>query len=349
MLTKIRDFIFNFIGVGLLLTSIIYVILFDQLTPRKLFSLPLLILVPVSLIVITCILSWLLLRYKSHSKEQPKKQKQSWDKKQTIKLLKFGIPVLIVFGIVILIYNYVYNSTYNKQLALAKNDFTLKSVGSIPQNQIESTLVDLEQGMISARKMYQVNTDEKPILFLFPNVTAMLAYTGQSAGVAGSVEILNGQIIVDLPVEAARNSMQSAEIDSTPKHESVHIVMAEILGENLYNLPKWFLEGTAQYQQYIEAYPDQIMLKYALWRNLVPTMPGQILLSYDISLANYHTDSFYVTSYELTEYLVQNYGNNSLVKLFKLYSDSLNFDSAFEQVYGMNQEAMYQKWVQAYF
>ena len=128
MLTKIRDFIFNFVGIGLFLTGFTYVILFYQLTPRKLFSLPLLILVPFSLFVITCFLSWLLLRNRSYSKEQAKKQKQSWDKKQTIQLLKFGIPVIIVCGIVILIYNYVYNSTFNKQLALAKNDVQIYSV-----------------------------------------------------------------------------------------------------------------------------------------------------------------------------------------------------------------------------
>jgi len=349
MLTKIRDFIFNFVGIGLFLTGFTYVILFYQLTPRKLFSLPLLILVPFSLFVITCFLSWLLLRNRSYSKEQAKKQKQSWDKKQTIQLLKFGIPVIIVCGIVILIYNYVYNSTFNKQLALAKNDFRVESIGLIAQNQIDSTLVDLEQGMISARKMYQVSTDEKPIVYLFPNVTAMLAYTGQNAGVGGSVEVLNGQILVYLPAELARNSMQSAETNSTPKHEAVHIVMAEILGENFYNLPKWFLEGTAQYQQYTGDFPDQIQLKFVLWRNIIATMPGQILLSYDISLANYETESFYVTSYELTEYIAKEYRQDSVVKLFKMYSGGSSFDSAFQQVYGMSQQQMYQQWVREYF
>ena len=143
--------------------------------------------------------------------------------------------------------------------------------------------------------------------------------------------------------------MQSAETNSTPKHEAVHIVMAEILGENFYNLPKWFLEGTAQYQQYTGDFPDQIQLKFVLWRNIIATMPGQILLSYDISLANYETESFYVTSYELTEYIAKEYRQDSVVKLFKMYSGGSSFDSAFQQVYGMSQQQMYQQWVREYF
>lgn len=352
MFTKIRDLAVSFIICGVLFTAATYILLFDSLPPKKLFSLPLLVILPFCLFLVISFFVWLLARSSSSNKNKRNVLASPLDKQKRSRFIKLYILFLVIIAIGTLIYIAVYNHNYAKYLAKANEDFVVQQIGSIPKRQAESIVIDLENGVSLVRSEYGIESNNnKELVFLFPNAKAMQAYVGEDAKIGGSVTIEDGQIYIFLPVEQAMNAMQNNDQSSTPLHEATHVVFAEILGEKMFDLPLWFLEGTAQYEQFkgSKSFPDRIIIRYYLWHKNVPVMPDSVLLSNNVSQSDYESDSFYLTSYELTRYMAQQYGKGSFVQMVKLFSNGLSFDAAFQKVYGMSQEQAYQDWYQGFF
>jgi hypothetical protein len=261
------------------------------------------------------------------------------------------ISILVLLVVVTIYYVNNYNSDNKRTLVFANKDFVVQQFGSIPKTKIDSTLIALERGLSSVRLEYGVQSQQTDNVYLFPDAKTMQYYSGQDSNVSGSMMIQDGQIYILLPVEKAINAMQNTNQTSTPLHEATHVVFAEILGEKMYDVPLWFLEGTAQYEEYKNAksFPDRITLRFRLWQKIIPVIPESILLLSNVNRTDYESESFYSTSYELARYLAKEYGVGSFARTVKLFSSGLSFDSAFQTVYGMSQEQAYQEWYQKFF
>jgi hypothetical protein len=351
--TKVCKFISAFIGLGLFFALLTYLCAFDLVLPGRLFSLPFIVVIPIGIVALASFIAWLFLKFGTFAKKKEKtKVRKPWTRRETIRFIKFMVPFIAVCVLGLWIYNIIYQANYNRDLALARQDFNVIKVGTIPEKQVESTLIALEQGTSSLRKKFGDESTQQHKVYLFTNIEEMQIATGASETTSGFVGFENGQMIVVLPAEPVKNSMTSNSTSTTPRHEAVHLVFAEILGQDIYSLPCWFVEGVARYEELkgftIDPLTERYYERFVLWRGIVPATPEQFLLSPNLTASDFDRGCYY-TSYELVRYIVRTHGEEALVNIVKIFAKEKDFEKAFKEALGISPERLYEEWAQEFF
>ena len=130
-----------------------------------------------------------------------------------------------------------------------------------------------------------------------------------------------------------------AATDDIVRHEAAHIVTA-IAGDGPFTrIPSWLDEGTAVHMQRSRRpYDDAIAFAIAADRTRrlrhmesPPGTPGEV-------------DVFYGQSWSTVAYLIGEYGEQRFADLYRAVRQGANIDGALEQVYGFDQDGLYNRW-----
>jgi hypothetical protein len=124
------------------------------------------------------------------------------------------------------------------------------------------------------------------------------------------------------------------------RHEAAHIV-THVAGDGPFiGLPSWLDEGTAVYMQQDPGPGYRAGLGAAILNDRVLTLrsmqsaasrPGEV-------------DVFYGQAWSTVKYLVDEYGQPKFAQLFRTIHGGARPDDALQQVYGLNQDTLYNAW-----
>ena len=126
------------------------------------------------------------------------------------------------------------------------------------------------------------------------------------------------------------------------RHEAAHIVTA-VAGDGPFSrVPSWLDEGTAVYMQNTQLnYGTAVQFGIAGDRTLrlrnmeaASNNPDQINL-------------FYGQSWSTVEFLIEEFGEQQFAQLFQIIREGARTDDALEQVYGVDQDGLYNLWRQS--
>ncbi len=124
------------------------------------------------------------------------------------------------------------------------------------------------------------------------------------------------------------------------QHEVAHIV-THVAGDGPFtSLPSWLDEGVAVWAQGAPGigYAGSVALAIQADRTLslrsmqsASNLPGEVNL-------------FYGQSYSTVEFMIQEFGQPQFAELFRVFFAGSSIDDALEQVYGFNQNGLYNAW-----
>ena len=126
------------------------------------------------------------------------------------------------------------------------------------------------------------------------------------------------------------------------RHEAAHIVTA-IAGDGPFTrIPSWLDEGTAVYMQSSQLeYDDAIAFAIAADRTL--RLRNLESPSNNPNLINIQ----YGQSWSVVDYLIEEFGEQQFADLFRIIREGATTDRGLEQVYGFDQDGLYNRWREA--
>jgi hypothetical protein len=344
-----KQHIFMFAGFFLSLSVIVYFVIFDYVPPGEVLRPPLIVLVPAGLAVIAALCTWEfeIIKPEIHL---------LLDRMQTRGIVSAMCIILVLLFLMVCVfgiagYQYMARLAGNGELNAAKCDFTTMVYGQIPCSQVESTLIKLEREVSDLRSKYGVHYVQTHRLYLYPDVKTLQKETVENSEVLGFVSFEDGDPVIYLPVEPVIDPLAGEGGSSTIRHESLHIVYAEILGEcKIYRVPYWFHEGMAccEGMDRVCYTSRRVALKLELWRNKAKKTSADILLAM-IPPDERIDHDFYLTSFELTRYILATRGTGVPHSILDSIVNGVEFDQAFKAASGISPLCMYHEWCDKYF
>jgi hypothetical protein len=134
-----------------------------------------------------------------------------------------------------------------------------------------------------------------------------------------------------------------ATVKGTVSHEFTHLLVAEAAGRARSKVPAWLNEGLAEYGNIDRTDNYEAALRYGIYtRRLKPLWfqrsfngtPDDIIIAYG-------------QGQSVVNFLIKQFGPPKMAELFKVLQETLDIDSALEQVYGFDQYGLDTKWREA--
>ncbi len=125
------------------------------------------------------------------------------------------------------------------------------------------------------------------------------------------------------------------------RHEVAHIVVRVAAGD-FSSLPDWLNEGTAVFAQDVPLPGEESALGRAIDNDSVFTV--RQLSSASSGALGSRVELFYGQSYSIVTFLVEEYGDAKFAELFRAFNDGATTAEALEQVYGFDQDGLYNEW-----
>ncbi len=139
----------------------------------------------------------------------------------------------------------------------------------------------------------------------------------------------------------------SGFFDSILPHELGHIIFREFVGFDR-NIPLWFEEGVASYQEKTKRYAATTIVKEYISKNKLMTMEqlSRIKNPDDIATGDI-ADVFYIEAVSLIHFLITNHGNYRFAMLCKELKDGNSLDNALSKTYYniKSTEELYKNWL----
>lgn len=322
---------------------------FDYFLPGDLFSLPLIVIIPVALILLSVFSGWACCKLKQ-------KVPAGWGHSR-----KGRVTVLLLLAVILLFSSLTLAGISSYPLASAamqtadagmhEGNFKVIIRGDISEKLVTDTVMELEQGVNSFRTKYNVHYADRHKLYLYCDADTMQRETMVSSEVLGFVRFEDGQPAIYLPVKQRSNPLLEMGDGSTLRHEALHIVFAELLGEEkTYGIPCWFHEGMACCESLDHAASSlhRTGLRYELYRNAATVTPADILLDGNPPLEKVD-HNFYLTAYELTRYILQRRGEELPRYLIWNVINGISFERALEACCGAGPRDIYEEWYGRFF
>ncbi len=130
----------------------------------------------------------------------------------------------------------------------------------------------------------------------------------------------------------------SATIDIV-RHEAAHIVTS-VAGDGPFtSIPSWLDEGTAVFMQNSQLdYDDAVAFAIAADRTIrLRNMESSSNNPNEINL-------FYGQSWSVVDYMLEEFGEQRFAELFRIIREGATTDSGLQQVYGVDQDGLYNLW-----
>jgi hypothetical protein len=179
----------------------------------------------------------------------------------------------------------------------------------------------------------------------------MQSETSVNREVLGFVNFENGYAVLCMPAGPLLDPLIGRNCDSTIRHEALHLVFAEILGETaMRKVPCWFHEGIACYEglNNVRFMGQRARLKYELWSGETQRTPAEKLL---VEKPDHQSvdHSFYLTSTELVRYMLATRGEDVPHSILRNVLRDCEFEKAFNAACGIGTLGMYNEWCSKYF
>ena len=128
--------------------------------------------------------------------------------------------------------------------------------------------------------------------------------------------------------------------DGIVLHEVGHIV-THVAGDGPFtSLPSWLDEGTAVWAQGAPGFGYSSALEMAIRGDATLTLRAMQSASNRPEEVNL----FYGQSYSTVQFLIDEYGEEAFAELYRVHREGTRIDQALEQVYGFNQDGLYNAW-----
>jgi len=225
-------------------------------------------------------------------------------------------------------FNHPWQSLTSEQLTLfwyeGNNSFAQELMAACQQG-LEKLAKDTDANLEKPAKKYiYASTKELLEAMIFPREwTGGVAYTEF------------GIIAIGIPPEQLEWGKR------TVAHELAHLVVHQLTFSPYANLPTWLDEGLAMHAEG-EADPYmQAWLRKAIEEDKLISVRS---LSSPFSAKPEEAYISYAQSQSLVEYLIQNYGQDKIFKLLKLFKQGCTYDEALIEVYGFDADGLDARW-----
>ena len=225
-------------------------------------------------------------------------------------------------------FNHPWQSLTSEQLTLfwyeGNNSFVQELMAAC-QRALEKLAIDTGAHLEKPAKIHiYASTKELQEAMIFPREwTGGVAYTEF------------GIIAIGIPPEQLEWGKR------TVAHELAHLVVHQLTFSPYANLPTWLDEGLAMHAEG-EADPYmQAWLRKAIEEDKLVSVRS---LSSPFSAKPEEAYISYAQSQSLVEYLIQNYGQDKIFKLLKLFKQGYTYDEALIEVYGFDADGLDARW-----
>lgn len=124
------------------------------------------------------------------------------------------------------------------------------------------------------------------------------------------------------------------------RHEAAHLV-TKVAGDGTFTrVPSWLDEGVAVYAQNDPGQGYRTAVDFAIASNNTLRLRNLASPANQAALVN----TFYGQSWHVVNYLVDTYGAEQLAAVFAAIKSGMTTDEAFQEVYGVNQDGLYNEW-----
>ncbi len=167
--------------------------------------------------------------------------------------------------------------------------------------------------------------DDRARIYIFDNQQAYIESAKQSQWSAGTA-FYTRRTIKTYP---AANGF----FDSVLPHELGHIIFYEFIGNPYANIPRWFEEGVAMYQEKARRWGAHQDVKKAMADGTFVPLDqlSQVSLAYDSSRET--VDAFYAESASAVYFLIKEYGDFRFLNFCRQMKLGNTFERAFELAY----------------
>jgi cell division protein FtsL len=356
-----QSFLFKALGnlVIFLIISLVFFFVtvrigFSVLLPRTIFTffgIIILVILPFLLSYLICLL---LFRNTLLKKEKTARIPSTLSKKSKI---VYSIIIVAMFAMLIVIV-FTQQQTANRQLANAKELFSVSIKGNIAQDRINTTLIEMDIQLTRLDKIYGLNqTAQKIHVILYPDMESLQIGTGSPTWVDAYFSYVSGVPTIYLPAEQSTGSASgTSPLDTTtPGHELAHYVLDQMVGDaNRNNVPLWFNEGFAQYESNKQfsygIFSNRSANQISLWLgNLVDpeVLADKTYILSNIDYPSNDISLYYSASMEFTEYIASKYGG--IKEILTKVSEGDNFEDAFYVTTGKTIDTVYSEWYKTFF
>ena len=130
----------------------------------------------------------------------------------------------------------------------------------------------------------------------------------------------------------------------TISHEFAHVVVGSTVDHCYSRLPTWLDEGLAVYAEGGLDDNSEYLLSEAIEENELLSVR-----SLSDSFAEHAEMAYlsYAQSYSLVDYLIDTYGQESMLALLQAFQDGYRYDTALEKVYGFDADGLDREWREA--
>lgn len=127
------------------------------------------------------------------------------------------------------------------------------------------------------------------------------------------------------------------------KHEIAHVV-TKVAGDGPFaHLPSWIDEGTAVYAQSDPGGEYRSAIEAAVRADSVTRLRSMTSASNQASRVNL----FYGQSWSTVKFMIDKYGQPKFAEVYKAFKAGGDMDAALKQVYGVDQDGLYNQWRQS--
>ena len=132
-------------------------------------------------------------------------------------------------------------------------------------------------------------------------------------------------------------------VRGTVSHEFVHLLVAEAAGAGYSRVPAWLNEGLAEYGNIDPTDDYASALRYGIYTRRIKPLwfqhtfggtPDDIIIAYGQGRS-------------VVQYMISMYGEDSIAELFAAIRETLDFNEALQQVYGVDEHGLDSLWRKA--
>lgn len=350
ILERAKDLISKLITFSFVFCALLVIVLaigLEFFMPGQIFSLK--ILIPVIIISLAIAL---LTSIKTHHLKKEADGKRILRKRNKKKLFIYLTLWILISSAAIFIWWRIDTSINESLLSDAQKQFEIVNHGDVSKQRVDNTLIELERQIIRLRDKYEpTDTYETIKAEIYQSVSQLRRETSREKAFA-FITFEHGKPIIHLPAEQSGNFFTGRHFTTNPGHELTHLVVYELLEpKQIKVVPLWFHEGVAVYESLkgFQNYRMRVCARFSLWQNrsIILDKKEVILEARDYPSEN--ADIFYLTSFEFVDYLVSNYGQDTIPNILSMLKKETQFEKAFLNEVGYTIEEIYLKWEDSFF
>jgi hypothetical protein len=279
---------------------------------------------------------------------------RNWSKKK--KIIAVAL-VMTAVTLVILIDPIITNFNNKRLLTETSRTFSVTNYGTISQNQVNRTLIELQKPLDILRGQYLTSKPDYLIkVYFFTDIKNLVDQTGMSDwAVGGTRAFLGKPPEILIPVEQKSSIWENNIPTSTPFHEITHVVTLEVMKfKDEHLIPLFFLEGMAEYESNKEfiRFPDRLNNRIGLLRHRNQLSTITSIMSLDIHDPKTKQDDinlFYSLSGEFNQYLAHKYGEPVTWKIIKDVGDGMTFYDSFLKEFKIDYFTAYSEFLKYFY